>query len=85
MAFSSYFLFTLYLQKIQEKLQENTCFDQKTLGNMKHVVTDTGTFLPSPLQNISFTWLAQHITIMGGNRPTHTKTLIQNIQLKEGI
>lgn len=33
----------------------------------------------------SFTWLAQHITTMGGNRPTHTKTLIQNIQLEEGI
>lgn len=81
-----FLLLSLYIVFTKnEKLQENTCFDQKTLGNMKHVVTDTGTFLPSPLQNVSFTWLAQHITIMAGNRPTHTKTLIQNIQLKEGI
>lgn len=37
------------------------------------------------IEHNSFTWLAQHITTMGGSRPTHTKTLIQNIQLEEGI
>lgn len=43
--------------------------------------------LSSPLtQHKSFTWLAQHITTVGGNRRlTHTKTLIQNIQLEKAI